>query len=182
MSDSNKMPEAEVSIRLAHFLLQQKMAASPVRVAIDGAQVRTGDKIHFELVLFMKELGWVTQASGSWQATYTNKCIGGAIEIHSAPGKGDVTADLHNGHALIAEAKKGPISRSKSSQEYPLMREAIGQLMTIENIPEKPLLSIAVPHSPKFSELAERWRRAPLISQAGIKILTVAQSGEVYGF
>lgn len=88
---------------------------------------------------------------------------------------------LHDGHTLIVEAKKGPLSRSKSSQEYPLMREAIGQLMTIEKIPKKPLLSIAVPHSPKFAELAERWRRAPLISQAGIKIITVAQSGEVHG-
>ncbi|KGM38548.1 hypothetical protein JY96_21735 [Aquabacterium sp. NJ1] len=159
------------------------MATSPVRVAIDGAQVKTGDRIHFELVSFMKELGWTTtQASGSWQATYMNKCIDGAIEIHSAPGQGDVTAALSNGHTLIAEAKKGPLSRSKASQEYPLMREAIGQLMTIENIPDKPFLSIAVPHSPKFAELAERWRRAPLISQAGIKILTVAQSGEVHGF
>lgn len=86
MSDSHKMPEAEVSIRLAHFLLQRKFAISTIRVAIDGAQLKTGNKVHFNLVAFMKELGWTTdQAPGTWPAKYINKHIDGAMEIHSSP-------------------------------------------------------------------------------------------------
>ncbi len=62
------------------------------------------------------------------------------------------------------------------------MREAIGQLMTIEKVPDQALLAIAVPHTPKFESLATRWRKAPLIEQACIQILTVATDGEVHGF
>lgn len=185
MSNTNKMPEAEVSIRLAHFLLLNQMAVSPVRVAIDGAQVKTDERIHFQLESFMNSLGWVksqSQESGSWRGRYTNQNVQGVIEIHSSSGQGDVSAQLNSGQTLIAESKKGSMMRSKSSEEYPLMREAIGQLMTIDSLPDNPLLSVAVPHGEKFIILAERWRKAPLIQQAGIKILTIAQTGEVYGF
>ena len=42
MVNRNKMPEAEVSLRLAFFLVENKHATDIVRVAIDGAQVRLG--------------------------------------------------------------------------------------------------------------------------------------------
>ena len=83
---------------------------------------------------------------------------------------------------MRAECKKGPLTRSASSQEYPLLREALGQLITIGEVSEKDILAVAVPYSAKFNELAERWRKAPLISRFGISILTVDQSGSVLGF
>lgn len=52
-----KMPEAEVSIRLALFLIDKKLTASDVEIAIDGAQIKTGNKIHFKILDFLKSQG-----------------------------------------------------------------------------------------------------------------------------
>ena len=43
------MSEAEVSLRLAFYLLDYDLAASDVEVAIDGAQVKTGETIQFRI-------------------------------------------------------------------------------------------------------------------------------------
>jgi len=90
-------------------------------------------------------------------------------------------AKLRSGRTLRVECKKGSLERTKSSAEYPLLREAIGQLLTIEQVNDDDMLAVAVPESPKFQELATRWREAPLIKKLGIKILTVGQDGSVDG-
>jgi hypothetical protein len=41
-----KMPEAEVSLRLAIHLIENNLTISDVDVAIDGAQVKTTNTIH----------------------------------------------------------------------------------------------------------------------------------------
>jgi hypothetical protein len=177
-----KMSEAEVSLRLAFYLLTHDLVTSEVAVAIDGAQVRTQDLVHFPIAEFLKASGCDrAEVAGVWQGTYTWKSSGGQIRIHSAPGQGDVVAKLRSGHTLRVESKKGPLTRSKSSQEYPLMREALGQLLTIRSVTENDILAIAVPRSPKFDELAERWRRAPLIQRFGIRLLTVDRENRVEG-
>ena len=111
-----RMSEAEVSLRVAFHLLDRDLAASDVEVAIDGAQIRTGDAIHFSIAEFIGQNACTPVApSPSWQGIY---CRAGArfrIRIHSNPGRGDVVALLRSG-------------RSPSSAEYPLLREAIGQL------------------------------------------------------
>ena len=182
MAAKEKMPEAEVSIHLAHFLITKGLVIGDVRVAIDGAQVQTKNTVHFPLIEFMNALGWKRNVGTStWQAAYRHEKFTESIVVHSSPGEGDVQATLTDGSTLLVEAKKGTLARSKSSQEYPLMREAIGQLMTLSEIPERALLAIAVPHSEKFAELASRWRKAPLIVRAGIRILTVDVDGNVDG-
>ena len=45
MSSEDKMSEAEVSLRLAFHLLNHDLVTSDVDVAIDGAQIRTLDKL-----------------------------------------------------------------------------------------------------------------------------------------
>ena len=52
-----KMPEAEVSLRLAFFLIQRGIAAGDVHVAIDGAQIRTSDTVHFAIEEFLRPAG-----------------------------------------------------------------------------------------------------------------------------
>jgi hypothetical protein len=47
------MPEAEVSLRLAFWLLEHIPVDGPVEVAIDGAQVPINDTVHFDLLGFM---------------------------------------------------------------------------------------------------------------------------------
>lgn len=178
--DPNKMPEAEVSVRLAEHLADPSRSSGPIEVAIDGAQVKVKDKVIFPLSEFLADSGWSISSANEWRGVYSKNGFNNII-IHSAPGKGDVVAPLTDGRLLRVESKKGSLTRSKSSQEYPLVREALGQLLTIEEVSEKDVLAVAVPWSPKFSELATRWRKAPLISRFQIKILLVRRSGAVDG-
>jgi hypothetical protein len=176
------MPEAEVSLRLAFWLLERGHADGRVDVAIDGAQVRVGDTIHFNLSGFLEERSWrKLSASSAWQCEYELAAGCGTVRVHSNPGRGDVVARLRSGHTLRVECKKGPLTRSPSSQEYPLIREALGQLLTIQEIGENDILAVAVPHTAKFEELAVRWRNAPLIKRFDIRILTVDRNGNVFG-
>lgn len=177
------MPEAEVSLRLAFWLLERGHAGGRVDVALDGAQVRIGDAVHFDLPGFLEEHGWrKLEESDAWQCEYALAVGCGSVRIHSNPGRGDVVARLRSGHTLRVECKKGPLTRSPSSQEYPLIREALGQLLTVQELGESDILAVAVPHSAKFEELATRWRNAPLIKRFGIRILTVERNGNVFGF
>src|SRR5688500_10199571 len=151
------MPEAETSLRLAFYLLQSGLT-DKVEVAIDGAQVRTASDVHFAIAEFLVESECsCTTSALEWRGTYMHARSGGSISIHSSPGQGDVVATLRNGRVFRAEAKKGPLVPSKSSQEYPLLREALGQLLTIANVGADDLLAVAVPHSSKFAQLALKW-------------------------
>ena len=170
-------------VRLAFWLVSCDRVDGEVEVAIDGAQVRVGNTVHFEISTFLERYGWRKQSKQSgWQDTYRRDIVRGWIRIHSIPGKGDVVAHLSpSGRTLRAECKKEPLVRSASSPEYPLIREALGQLLTIQEVRENDALAVALPHSAKFAQLAQRWRQAPLISRFGIKILTVDRAGNVYG-
>lgn len=185
MLPEEKMPEAEVSLRLAFFLIEQNYTSGDVDVAIDGAQVKTAEKVHFPIADFLSEMDWQkTDApdTDTWQGEYSHQSYQHRVCIHSAPGKGDVVVRLKSGKKLRVESKKGPMSRSKSSQEYPLLRGALGQILTVEDVADDDLLAVAVPSSPKFEELAKRWRQSPLVAKCGILILTVGRNNYVGGF
>jgi len=177
-----KMPEAEVSLRLAFYLIEQGLAASDVQVAIDGAQIKTTNTIHFAIAEFLAERRWhKSVADAIWQGIYTHCDHCCKVVIHSNPGRGDVVAHLIDGRTLRVESKKGSLTRSKGSKEYPLLREALGQLLTIDDVGDLDLLAVAVPSSKKFEELASRWRQAPLIKRFGICLLTVNRENQVSG-
>jgi hypothetical protein len=179
----DRMPEAEVSLRLAFWLFERQLVDDAIEVAIDGAQVQVMDTVHFDLPGFMAQAGWTKPGSGAaWQCDWRHPSISSCLRIHSNPGRGDVVGKLKSGHNLRVECKKGPLTRSRSSPEYPLLREALGQLLTVSEVSDTDILAVAVPHSPKFEELAHKWRSAPLIRRFGIHILTVDQSGQVFGF
>ena len=178
----DKMSEAEVSLRITFFLIEQRSTASDVKVAIDGAQIKTKLTVHFPIVDFLNSNGWSKISSeNGWQGIYANQQWHPRIKIHSRPGESDVVATLHSGQTLRVESKKGPLLKSKSSQEYPLIREALGQLLTIEKVGDKDILAVAVPCSDKFKDLAKRWREAPIIQKFGIHILTVNRQNKVNG-
>lgn len=178
-----RMPEPEVSLRLAINLIDSGRTDQEVCVSLDGAHIKIKDKILFDLAGFMATLGWIkTNSDSKWQATYRRSPEQPLIRIHSQSGSGDVITVLKNGRTFLAECKKGSLVRSKSSEEYPLMREAFGQLLTLDSVDQDPILAIAVPHGERFIELAARWRSAPLVRRAGIMILTVNQDGEVFGW
>lgn len=180
-TDDRMMPEAEVSLRLAFWLIERGLTSEPVSVALDGAQIKTTDRVHFDLMGFLAAAKWTQcRPSSKWQCDWVHG-NGAVIRIHSTPGQGDVVAHLCGGNTLRVECKKGSLARSRSSAEYPLLREAMGQLLTIREVSDNDVLAVAVPHSPKFEELAQRWRHAPLVARFGIQILTVSRDGNVSG-
>lgn len=177
-----KMPEAEVTLRLAISLIEDGKTTEPVSVAIDGAQVRTGRTVHFPIVEFLNSMGWHgSNQNDRWQCTYAKTGYSATINVHSSSGEGDLVAALANGQRLRVESKKGPLSRSKSSPEYPLIREAIGQLMTIEKADSSDILAVVVPSSPKFESLASQWRERPLMKSARIRIATIDRQNVIRG-
>lgn len=182
MLDISKMSEAEVSLELALYLIKSNKVNSDVKVAIDGAQIKTGTSIHFAIDKFLLNNKCVLVKRGNeWRGTYKVDNYDCHLVIHSNPGQGDVVAKLENGKILKVESKKGPLISKPGSPEYPLLREAIGQLMTIEDYNGDDILAVAVPYSKKFSELSGRWANAPLIKKLGIRFILVARDGAIKG-
>lgn len=182
MLPKDRMPEAEVTLRLAMAVIIGGHTGKDVLAAIDGAQVKTGNTVHFPILEFLNSLGWHGDGEGDrWQCTYHHENYSSGIVVHSSAGEGDLVAELSNGFKLRVESKKGSLIRSKSSKEYPLIREAIGQLMTIESADPNDVLAVAVPYSDKFSALATRWRQAPLMVNAGIHIVTIDRNDVIRG-
>lgn len=180
-SPLHKMPEAETSLRLAFYLLQSSLTDS-VEVAIDGAQVKTLEQVHFAIDAFLAGAQChCTAPKIEWRGLYVHQPTGGRINIHSGSGRGDVVALLRGGRTFRAESKKGLLVPSANSREYPLLREALGQLLTLKEVAQNDLLAVAVPQSAKFADLAAQWRVAPLIQRAGIQILTVNRDNQVRG-
>ena len=97
--------------------------------------------------------------------------------IISIPGVGDVKVHLEEGKELLIEAKKG--KTNKSGQEYVLMREAIGQLMTNDNWKENTIPIVDVPYSEKSHELAKRWSKVAQIKKIGIGFMLVKEDGVI---
>ena len=67
------------------------------------------------------------------------------------------------------------------SMEYPLLREALGQLLTVEEVGEDDVLVAAVPKAATFSRLAGEWGDRPLMRRVGIRIVLVGRDGAVEG-
>lgn len=182
MLHPDKMTETEVTLRLAMAIIEGGHTDSDIEVAIDGAQIKTGIQEHFPIIEFLHSFGWRnSEENARWQCTYRHTAYKPTIVVHSSSGKGDLIAELKNGRILRVESKKGPLIRKRSSPEYPLIREAIGQLMTVKTAHPNDLLAVAVPHSEKFIELAREWRDRPLMKNAGIHIITISRNNSVTG-
>jgi len=175
------MAEAEVSLRLAFHLLSHPKSGPSATVAIDGAHVRVHGNEVFPLRSFLESQGWspVTALDAAlWQGTYVKGQK--KILITTQSGIGDVVIDV-GPKTIRAECKKGPLIPKKGSPEYPLVRGAIGQLMTIEDAPANNLLVVAVPLTERFRKLLARWRDRPLIQRTGILLVAVGRSETVEG-
>ena len=177
----DKMSEAEVSLRLAFHLLAYPASTNECVVAIDGAQVQVQGNEVFPLSDFMASSGWrmIEQVGkNEWQGRYENN--GKSLIVIAQSGKGDVVASIGS-RRVRAESKKGPLIRKKGSPEYPLVREAIGQLMTIEEVETNDVLVVAVPQSEAFRNLVARWRNRPLVEATDIHLALVGRDGSVEG-
>jgi hypothetical protein len=179
---TDRMPEAEVALRLAFYLVGRPGSSGHADVAIDGASVRIHRSEVFPIHGFMQEHGWslVSQhGKNDWHGAYRKQSSG--IHIHSRSGIGDVVTTIGTTR-VRAECKKGPLVKKPGNPEYRLLRETIGQLMTIEEVATNDRLVVAVPNTANFAKLCTSWQQRPLVKLAGIKFALVSRSGAVDGF
>ena len=173
------MQEAEVSLRIAIHFIVNGMTNKNVKVSLDGAHIKTGNQVHFDIYKFLNDNKCRKLDSDveRWQGIYQVQNFEPKIEITSIPGIGDVSIELPDGKRLYVESKKG--RSDKKGQEYPLMREAIGQLMTGMEITENIIPVVAVPFTDKSYELAFRWSKLEQIRNIGIKFFLVKEEGKI---
>jgi hypothetical protein len=179
---SDRMPEAEVALRLAAFILSLPGSGAMASVAMDGASLKVGNAVIFDIGRFMAGTGWEQTKEpqvgrNAWTGAYRRGDK--TIRVHSRPGEGDVVATV-DGRRIIAECKKGPLVRKPGSPEYPLLTTALGQALLFE-VSADDIVVAAVPDTPVFRKLAEIWRSRPLVRRAGIRIVLVARDGAVSG-
>ena len=82
------MQEAEVSLRVALYYIQHKLTNEDVTVSIDGAHIKTGEKIHFDIWSFLSDNGCkkIEGDSDRWQGKYQVFCCSEHIIITSEAG------------------------------------------------------------------------------------------------
>lgn len=177
----DRMPESEVSLRLAFHLLALPDSQGTAEVAVDGAQIRVHGSEVFPIEAFLLDMGWkqVEQlGKNRWQGRYERN--GQQLRIHSRSGIGDVVAQV-GAHRVRAECKGGPLIERPGSREYPELRGALGQVITVEEVEANDVLAVAVPRTARFQRLADKWRTAPLVVHSGIQIVLVGRDGSVEG-
>jgi hypothetical protein len=178
----DRMPEAEVALRLAEFILSLPASGAMASVAIDGASIKVGDGVIFDIGRFMATTGWqpVKEAQAgrnAWTGAYRRGDK--TIRVHSRPGEGDVVATI-DGHRIIAKCRKGPLARKPGRLEHSLLMTALGEALLFD-IAGDDIVVAAVPDTPVFRHLVETWRRRLLVRRAGIRIALVARDGAVSG-
>lgn len=173
------MQEAEIILRVALYHIMNDLTKETVTASIDGAHIKTREQIHFDIWAFLQQNGCIKTDNDyqRWQGEYEVTGYQPHIIITSQSGIGDVNLRLADGSNLYVECKKG--KPGKSGQEYPLMREAIGQLMTGCELTDNMIPVVAVPYSEKSFELAGRWQQYSQIKQVGIRFYLVKDDGTI---
>lgn len=173
------MREPEVSLGIAFYYITKNLTNQDVFVSLDGAHIKIKDNILFSVKGFMNEHGFYKTDGNTehWQGEYKNKNFTSRIQLSAKTGIGDVRVILTDGTELYVESKKS--GTGKGNPEYPLMREAIGQLMTAKNIGSTTTPAIAVPYSNKTFNLAKEWAGYEQIKMAKIRFILVHEDGDL---
>ena len=62
---ADRMPEAEVALRLAEYLSERPGFGGHVEVAVDGASVRVGETEVFDIIGYLAWAGWAQDKAGT---------------------------------------------------------------------------------------------------------------------
>src|SRR5919112_2282932 len=162
----DRMLEAEVALRLAEFILSLPGSGAMASVAIDGASIKVGDAVIFDIGRFMIGTGWKQikepqVGRNAWTGAYRRGDK--TIRVHSRPGEGDVVATVDS-RRIVAECKKGPLVHKAGRAEHSLLTTALGQALLFD-VAADDIAVAAVPGTPVFRRLAEAWRGRPLLKQ-----------------
>jgi hypothetical protein len=106
----DRMPEAEVALRLAEFILSLPGSGAM-------ASIRVGDAIIFDIGRFMAGTGWKQikepqVGRNAWTGAYRRGDK--TIRVHSRPGEGDVVATV-DGRRIVAASSLNA-RRARSSE------------------------------------------------------------------
>ncbi|WP_246777339.1 hypothetical protein [Microvirga sp. VF16] len=177
-----RMSDAEVALRLAEFILSLPASGAMASVAIDGASIKVGDAVAFNIGRFMAGTGWEQikepqVGRNAWTGAYRRSDK--TIRVHSRPGGGGVVTTV-DGRRVIAQCERGPLVRKPGGPEYALLTAALGQALLVD-VSADDIVVAAVPDTPVFRKFAETWRSRPLVRRAGIRIALVARAGGVSG-
>jgi len=179
---TDRMPQTEVALRLAEFILSLPTSGAMASVAIDGASIKVGDGVIFDIGRLMAATGWQTVKDpqigrNAWTGAYQRGDK--TIRVHSRPGEGDVVAMI-DGRRIVAQCSKGSLTGRPGRAEQSLLRGALAEALLFD-IADDDIVVTAVPDTPVFRKLAETWRRRPLVRRTGIRIALVGRDGAVSG-
>ena len=146
----DQMPELEVMLRLAFFLLSLENSADGCTITPDCQHVESGGRVIFPIIEFLAQERWdqiEKRGNESWEGVYAKD--NQRLIIIATPSHADVFIRI--GTRLVrAECKKGPLVKHKGSPERPIMHKLIGQLMMSKAIEPDELLLAAVPNTERF--------------------------------
>lgn len=176
-NERNRFPESEVVIRLVEALINNNELSPNEKIIanIDGAQVKSGKYEVFNVGDFLKSLGWKKETeSQNWRGVYLKEFNNELykLNIQAKSGNGDLTGKLrnHDSKYLYVECKKGELPQRGNSEEYKLLREAIGQIATLTKLDTmKYQYLICVPENAVYSKLMNNWKESDGIKKLGIK-------------
>jgi len=180
---AQSMPEAEVALRLAFWLLDRADQKAHADIAIDGAHVRIkahqqgGQRIEertvFDIRSFLDENQCVSNSlKDEWRGSYIRKDR--SFSIRSAPGF-DVQVKC-GCRDIKAECKGGPLKPVKGKSATAILASAIGQAIVSGSNGDSEELWVAVPDSPLFEKAGARINKSRAFSKTGIKIALVGRA------
>jgi len=175
------MPEAEVTLRLAFWLLDQA-DADDAAIAIDGAHVyiraheqsgrRVEEQVVFDIKPFLAAADCEPESlADAWRGTYRRR--GKTLTIRSVSGF-DVTVKIGR-NTVVAECKGGPLKPTKGKSVAAVFASAIGQVVTCSTDAQPNRLLIAVPDSPAFERGGKQILRSAVFQKIGIEIALVGR-------
>jgi hypothetical protein len=179
MALAARMPEAEVTLGVAFWLLDSGEPRSHADVAIDGANVRiaahtaAGVAVKERLVFGIKEYLLKNHCCShrlkdEWRGEYRrNDCT---LTITSVRG-----FDVHfrsAGRTVKVECKGGLLQPTGTSAKT-IIADAVGQVITSDSISPSDELWVAVPDSPAFETAGARIAENKVFRQTGIRIALV---------
>jgi hypothetical protein len=176
------MSRTEVSLRLARYLLHNRLTSSDVHVSLTGYELTRRWKPKFPVERFLRERSCLREGFGDdWRGIYTMKGAHHVLTLDSAPLAADVTAMLLSKDRLVAHVSRGTLKSSRSSAEHKALRSVIGRALTFEHYQPNDIMAAVVPRSLRYRALAARWRQSLPIVRTGLLILTVDRTGRVHG-
>ncbi|MES2177029.1 MAG: hypothetical protein V4550_04115 [Gemmatimonadota bacterium] len=179
---SNAMTQTEVSLRLATYLITQRLITEDVSVSLPGYELTRRKTPRFPVVRYLIERGFKpVQVQEDWRASYRLKDARFNIRLSNDADVPDVMTMLTSGRRFIAYTSRGSLDSTRSPAEHRFLRAVIGQAITCETFEGNDVIAAVVPRSNRFRKLASRWRTATGVARAGLHILTVDRAGLVDG-